>query len=233
MCLAVSFVQRPGLTVTDTRIDLSVNPSLFLQRATQVFTGTGDLGHVQSGQFVGYLFPMGPYYALTHALGFPTWIAQRLWLAIILFAAAYGVVRLLDVLLGPKRGSAHAVAAVLYAINPFVIVFISRATVSLIALAILPWAMLAVARGIHDPKSWRWPAVIGLLAAISAGGVNAAQLAWVLLGPVGLLIWEATAGRAGWSAARSFTGRARCVGSPARSGGSSPWSCRAPTAGTS
>ena len=212
ICLAVSFAQRPGLTVTDTRIELSVNPGLFLSRAAEVFSGTGDLGHVQSGQFVGYLVPMGPWYALTHAAGLPTWVAQRLWLALLLFAAAYGMVKLLDAMIGPRRGPAHAVAGFMYAMNPFVVVFVSRATVNLLALDVLPWLMLAVVGGIRQPRGWRWPAVIGVLGALSGGGVNAATLAWIAIAPVGLLVWEATAGGAGGSAARSFGIRALLCG---------------------
>jgi arabinofuranan 3-O-arabinosyltransferase len=212
LCLAVSFAQRPGLTVTDSRIDLSVNPALFLSRVGSVITGTGDLGHVQSGQFVGYLAPMAPWYAFAHAIGLPTWIAQRLWLAALLFVAAYGMVRLLDALLGRKRGPAHAVAGFLYAFNPFVIVFVSRASVTLLATVTLPWLMLVVWRGIREPRSWRWPAVVGLLGALSGGGVNAATLAWIVVAPIALLVWEATAGRAGGRAAWRFAWRAALCG---------------------
>ena len=212
ICLAVSFAQRAGLTVTDTRIELSANPGLFLPRVAEVFSGTGDLGHVQSGQFVGYLVPMGPWFALTHAAGLPTWVAQRLWLALLLFAAAYGMVKLLDAMIGPRRGLAHAVGGFMYAMNPFVVVFVSRATVNLLALDILPWLMLAVLRGIRQPRAWRWPAVIGVLGALSGGGVNAAMLAWIAIAPVGLLVWEATVGGAGASAAGSFGVRALLCG---------------------
>ncbi|MFL5823179.1 MAG: alpha-(1-_3)-arabinofuranosyltransferase family protein, partial [Solirubrobacteraceae bacterium] len=208
LALVLAFVQRPGLTFTDTRIDLTVNPALFLSRVTQVFSGTADLGHVQSGQYVGYLFPMGPWYDLMHLLGIPTWVGQRLWLAALLFAAAYGVVRLLDVLLGSERGPAHALAAVLYAVNPLVVVYISRASGTLLALAVLPWVMLAVVGGVWEPRSWQWPVLIGLIAALSGGGINAAQVAWIALAPVALLIWEATVGRAGRGAAFQFGLRA-------------------------
>ncbi|MFL5822191.1 MAG: alpha-(1-_3)-arabinofuranosyltransferase family protein, partial [Solirubrobacteraceae bacterium] len=117
-------------------------------------------------------------------------------------------VRLLDVLLGSERGPAHALAAVLYAVNPLVVVYISRASGTLLALAVLPWLMLAVVRGVREPRSWQWPVLIGLMAALSGGGINAAQVAWIALAPVALLIWEATVGRAGRSAAFQFGLRA-------------------------
>src|SRR3954454_12577992 len=75
---ALAFAQRPGTTVFDTRIELSANATLFLHRAAAVWSPTGDLGHVQSGQFVGYLFPMAPWFAFVQWLGLPVWGGQRL-----------------------------------------------------------------------------------------------------------------------------------------------------------
>ena len=54
-------------------------------------TGLGTVTH----QTLGYLFPMGPYYWLMQTLGFPDWVAQRIWLGTILFAAGAGVLFLM------------------------------------------------------------------------------------------------------------------------------------------
>ena len=67
-----------------------------------MWSSTTDLGHVQSGQFVGYLFPMGPWFAAADALGIPMWVAQRFWLGLLLALAAWGVVRLMDALYRPR-----------------------------------------------------------------------------------------------------------------------------------
>ena len=53
--------------------------------------GLGTVTH----QTLGYLFPMGPYYWLMQTLGFPDWVAQRIWLGTILFAAGAGVLFLM------------------------------------------------------------------------------------------------------------------------------------------
>ena len=63
LALVLAFIQRPGDAYSDTRLELSADPSLFLARVGDVWSSTTDLGHVQSGQFVGYLFPMGPWFA--------------------------------------------------------------------------------------------------------------------------------------------------------------------------
>jgi arabinofuranan 3-O-arabinosyltransferase len=189
-CFVLAFAQRPGRTFFDTRIELSTDPGLFLHRASQVWSSTVDLGHVQSGQFVGYLFPMGPWFAFTHAIGLPMWIAQRLWLGAVLACAAWGVVRLLDALWTPKRGLGHVAAAILYAVSPYAIVFVTRGTVTLLAYAALPWLLLATHRGMAEPHRWRWPAVAGLVFAAAGGGVNLAVLFWVGLAPVALALYE-------------------------------------------
>ena len=59
----------PGCASSDTKIDLHVDPVGFLGDVASAWSSTGDLGHVQGGQYGGYLFPMGPFFALGHALG--------------------------------------------------------------------------------------------------------------------------------------------------------------------
>ena len=65
----LAFAQAPGRAFFDTRVELGADPGLFLHRVAQVWSAQTDLGHVQSGQFVGYLFPMGPWYAVANWLG--------------------------------------------------------------------------------------------------------------------------------------------------------------------
>ena len=69
------------------------------------WSSTGDLGHVQGGQYGGYLFPMGPFFALGHALGLAPWLVQRLWLGLVLTLAAWGAVKLMD---GCRRPAGRA-----------------------------------------------------------------------------------------------------------------------------
>ena len=100
----LAFVQRTGLATADTKINLHVDPARFLSDVASMWTSTGQLGGVQSGQQTGYLFPMGPFFALGHALGLSDWVVQRLWLGTLLALAAWGVVRLLDALHPAPRG---------------------------------------------------------------------------------------------------------------------------------
>ena len=164
-----------------------------------MWTSTGQLGDVQAGQQTGYLFPMGPFFALGHALGISDWVVQRLWLGSLLALATWGMVRLLDALLGGRRGSAQLVAGAVLVLNPFVVTYVNRTTVTLLAYAALPWLMLVVHRGLRDPRRWRWAAAVALLVTASGGGVNGAVTAWMLLGPVLLALYEVLFADADWS----------------------------------
>ena len=133
--LVLAVLQRPGLASSDTKIDLHVDPARFLGDVASTWTPTGDLGHVQGGQYGGYLFPMGPFFALGHAVGLPAWLVQRLWLGALLALAAWGTVRLLDALLGRPRGAAHLVAGLLVVLNPYTVTFANRTSVTLLGYA--------------------------------------------------------------------------------------------------
>ncbi len=215
LALVLALIQRPGLASSDTKIDLHVDPVGFLGDVASAWSSTGDLGHVQGGQYGGYLFPMGPFFALGHWLGVAPWLVQRLWLALILALAAWGAVRLMDELAGP-RGRAHAVAGLLVLLNPYVVVFSARTSVTLLGYAALPWLLVCAHRGLKGtvPASgppagnlsrgrlrglspWWWPAAFALIVTASGGGVNAAVTAWVLLGPLLLVAVRALDRRGG------------------------------------
>lgn len=201
---ALALLQRPGWASSDTKIDLHVAPARFLADVASVWTSTGSLGHVQGGQYSGYLWPMGPWFALGHAVGLSPWLAQRLWLGALLAAGCWGTVRLLDALLDERRGLAHAVAGAMVLLNPYVVVFSGRTSITLLGYALLPWLLLAVHRGVRVPRSWWWPAAFALLLASTGGGVNAAVTAWVLIGPLLLLFYEPLVGGVPWAAVRRF-----------------------------
>ncbi len=190
LAYTLAFLQRPGETVVDTRLELSADPGVFLERVFHVWSATTDFGHVQGGQFNGYLFPMAPWFALGDQLGVPMWVSQRLWLGTLLLLAAWGAARLMSALMGRPSLVASSGAALVFTLNPYVVLFTSRGTVTLLAHAALPWLMLAVHRGLREPRGWRMPAAVGLVLAVTGGGVNAAVIAFVLLGPLSLAAYE-------------------------------------------
>ena len=180
----IALGQRPGQATSDTKISLQVDPVGFLGHVAAAWSPTEDLGHVQGGQYGGYLFPMGPFFALGRLAGLSPWLVQRLWLGAVLALAAWGTVRLLDALLDRPRGIAHVVAGLLLLLNPYVAVFAARTSVTLLGYAALPWLLLCVHRGLRAPRSWWWPAAFAIAVACTGGGVKAAVTAWLLLGPL-------------------------------------------------
>jgi arabinofuranan 3-O-arabinosyltransferase len=209
---ALAFAQRPGLATADTKINLHVDPGRFLGDVASMWTSTGQLGGVQTGQQAGYLFPMGPFFALGHLIGLPDWMVQRLWLGSLLALAAWGAVRLLDALLAQPRGVAHLVTGLVILLNPFVVTYANRTTVTLLAYAALPWLLEAVHRGLREPGGWRWPAAVALLVTAAGGGVNGAVVAWMLLGPALLLVYEVVLTEVTLPDARGFLMRAIPLG---------------------
>src|SRR3954468_10351820 len=146
----------PGRVAADTKTYLYLDPSRLLERAPWMWDPNIGFGTV-THQNIGYLFPMGPWYWAFQALGFPDWVAQRLWLGSILFAAGAGVLFLLRSLgwradgVGEAGGDPAAgagwlvrltgggalAAAAVYMLSPFVLENAGRFSVLL-----LPWAGL-------------------------------------------------------------------------------------------
>jgi arabinofuranan 3-O-arabinosyltransferase len=204
LAYVVALVQRPGELVADTKVNLYLDPGRFLGDVLSLWNPTTDLGHVWAGQYAGYAWPMAPWFALGDAAGLPMWIVHRLWLGTLLALAGWGVVRLLDALLGRERGAVHAAAAVLFVVNPYVTVYFARQSIALLAYASLPWLLLCVHRGLRDPRGWRWPAAFALVLTSAGGGVNAGLTGWVLLGPLLLVLYDITVGGVARGAVRPF-----------------------------
>ena len=212
---ALAFWQRPGISTSDTKIDLHVDPARFLAQVASVWTPTTDLGEVHSAQYAGYLWPMGPFFAVGNGLGIGSWVVERLWLGLMFALAAWGMLRLLDALFGRPRGVAHATAAAFYLLNPYVTVFTARTTITLLGYAALPWLLLITYHGVRATRSrysWRWAAIFALVLTSTGGGVNAAVVGWMLVGPLVLIIYEPLAGAVPWRRSLGFLAQVAVCG---------------------
>lgn len=177
----------PGQVAADTKAYLYLDPSRLLERAGWMWNTHVDAGTV-THQNIGYLFPLGPYYWLMDALGVPMWIAQRLWLGTILFAAGAGAMWMLRRL--GVRGVAVAVGGFVYMLSPYMLAYMGRTSVILLPWAALPWLVGLVRQALLE-RTWRAPALIAIVITLMAG-TNASSVVFVLLGPallVPFMIW--------------------------------------------
>ena len=209
----LAFLQRPGWATSDTKIDLHVDPAGFLSEVASVWAPSIDLGAVQGAQYSGYLWPMGPVFALLDAIGLSPWVAHRVWLGLLFALSAWGMLKLLDAFVGRPRGLPHVIGAGFYLLNPYTVIFSARTSVVLLGYAALPWLLLIVHRGVRAARDWRdwrgwwWAAAFALILTSTGGGVNAAVVGWMLVGPLLLLAYEPLVGSVRWRDAGAFLAR--------------------------
>ncbi len=170
---------RPGEVTPDTKTYLYLDPVRFLSQAAFMWNPSVGLGTV-THEYLGYLLPMGPFFAVFHLLGVPVWVAQRLWLGSILFAAGLGVLYLSRIL--GLSGPGPAAAAAAYMLSPYFLQYSGRISVILLPWAGLPFMLgltiVALRRG-----GWREPALFAVVVAL-VSGINASSIIYVGVGPV-------------------------------------------------
>jgi arabinofuranan 3-O-arabinosyltransferase len=204
LALLLAILQRPGWSSSDTKIDLHVDPVRFLGEIAALWTPSSGLGGVESAQYAGYLFPMGPFFALGHVLGISDWLVDRLWLGLLLAIGCWGAVRLVETLGAVRTRQGTALAGLIFLVNPYVVVLANRTTVTLLAYALMPWLVIVALRGVREPRRWKWAAVFALLTTAAGGGINAAVVALVLVAPLALVLYEAALRVVAWRALWQF-----------------------------
>ncbi|MGA8682313.1 MAG: alpha-(1-_3)-arabinofuranosyltransferase family protein, partial [Acidimicrobiales bacterium] len=181
---------KPGMVAADTKQYLYLDPGTLIAHALSMWDPTTAAGTV-THQNIGYLLPQGPFYWLFAKLGVPVWVAQRLWMGSLLFAAGSGVRYAMKtvglVAAGPL------VAGVVYELSPYAMQYIERISAILMPFAALGWLLgftvLALRRG-----GWKYPALFALVVAL-AGGTNATSLIYVGIGPLAWVLYTLFATR--------------------------------------
>ena len=118
-----------------------------------MWTPTTDLGEVHSAQYSGYLWPMGPFFAALHSIGIGAWVVQRLWLgADVRARRCGGCCGCWTCWSAGRAAIAHLVAAAFYLLNPYVVVFTARTSITLLGYAALPWLLLVTYHGVRAAR---------------------------------------------------------------------------------
>jgi arabinofuranan 3-O-arabinosyltransferase len=167
---AIAFLQDPGLIVLDTKVDLTVDPIGWLDRALHLWYPSSQFGQVQN-QAYGYLWPMGPFFVAGFWLDLPEWVIQRLWWALVMCVAYLGVVKL-SRRLGIGTPFARAVAGVAFALSPRVLTELGTISIEAWPMALAPWVLIPLI-GLREGGSIRRSVTLSALAVACVGGVNA------------------------------------------------------------
>jgi len=170
-------LQDPGRITSDTKLDLVVAPVNFLRQALHFWDARAAFGHVPNQAF-GYLFPIGPFFALGSATGIPMWIVQRLWMGLLLIAAFWGVLRVAEALdIGSDRS--RLVGSAVYALSPPMTALVTSASGGQIPMALVPWVLLPLITGTRAGSTRRAAARSGI-GVVAMGAVNAVSTLAVL-----------------------------------------------------
>lgn len=183
-----ALLTAPGRVAADTRQALYLDPQGFLGEALRLWDSGAHLGS-PTHSTIGNAFPMGTFFALTDLVGIEVWVAQRLWIGALLFAAGAGVLFLARSI--RWRGPGIAVAALLYMLSPYALQYAPRTSVLLLPYVVLPWILGLTHRALHT-GGWRHPAIIAILAGIGAGS-NPSALLMVGIAPIlwiGFAVWS-------------------------------------------
>ncbi|MGW1559293.1 alpha-(1-_3)-arabinofuranosyltransferase domain-containing protein [Streptomyces sp. NPDC002144] len=175
-------VVHPGRQTFDTKLGVTVDPGAFFSDLGQLWHDQGSFGGIQD-QYAGYLWPMLPFYWLAHVLHLPVWLAERLWLSLIVSVAFWGALRLAERLRVGSGGS-RLLAGVAYALWPMFTIVVGSTSAAALPGAFLPWVLLPLT---DERYSARIAALRSALVVPFMGGVNGASTLASLL-PVGLYL---------------------------------------------
>ncbi|HUC38209.1 MAG TPA: alpha-(1-_3)-arabinofuranosyltransferase family protein [Acidimicrobiales bacterium] len=185
-------VVKPGVVTSDTKTYLYLDPGRFLRQVASMWDPSVALGTV-THEYIGYLLPMGPFYWFFSVAGVPVWVAQRLWLGSVIFAAGAGLLllcRTVDV-----RSPGRTVGALAFMISPYLLQYSGRISVILLPWAGLPFMVAFAARALRK-GGWRYPALFALTVAVTSG-INASSIIYVAVAPALWLVFAVAAGREG------------------------------------
>lgn len=179
----IFFLQSPGLTAADTKLDLVADPWKFLTGALSAYSDTFTLGQLQN-QAYGYLFPQGFFFLLAAPL--PDWIAQRLWWTLVCGVGFSGFM-VLSRKLRVGTPTFRLIAASLYAMSPHTLTTLGAISSETWPAMVAPWILAPFV----GKQSGRREVAASVFAVAMLGAVNAtATLAACVPAGVALLFFR-------------------------------------------
>jgi arabinofuranan 3-O-arabinosyltransferase len=200
-----TLLSSPGMMPSDTKLYLYLDPRRLVSDSIWSFDARQFGGWVPH-QMIAYAWPSGPWYVVAQAIALPDWVAHRLWIGTIMFAAGAGVAWAAR-RLGLSLPAAVA-AGLVYELSPYLVPYVSRTSSMLLPWAGLGW-VVGLTIGAATRTRWRDAAICALVVG-SVAGVNATALVMVAPAPV---LWLVVA-----TAERTVTSR-RAIAAALRIGG--------------
>ncbi|HEX9033710.1 MAG TPA: alpha-(1-_3)-arabinofuranosyltransferase family protein [Streptosporangiaceae bacterium] len=192
LALIVLVATDTGRIFFDTKLGVDLDPVGFYLRLWHLWNPLEWFGTLQD-QYIGYAFPMAPFYLAGQLLKVPVWLTERLWLSLLIVAGYAGLVKLAEALrIGTPRS--RAVAGLAFVLWPTFTIVIGSTSAGLLPGLLVPWAVLPLAGAASGRPIVRAAAQSGL-AVLFMGGVNAASTLYVLILPALFIVTQLRGGR--------------------------------------
>jgi arabinofuranan 3-O-arabinosyltransferase len=187
--LLIFFLNAHGRIFFDTKLGVDIDPLGFYGRLWHLWNPTEWFGTLQD-QYIGYAFPMAPFYLAGQLLKIPVWLTERLWLSLLVAVGFAGLVKLAEaVRIGTDRS--RTVAGLAFALWPTFTIVIGSTSAGILPGLLAPWAVLPLV-SVAEQASNRGSVPLGSLVRASAlsgvavlfmGGVNATSTLYPLILP--------------------------------------------------
>jgi arabinofuranan 3-O-arabinosyltransferase len=177
---AVLLLNDHGRIFFDTKLGVDIDPIGFYARLWHLWNPTQWFGTLQD-QYIGYAFPMAPFYLAGQLLKVPIWVTERLWLSLLVAVGFAGLVKLAAaVRIGTDRS--RVVAGLAFALWPTFTIVMGSTSAGILPGLLAPWAVLPLVTAAGGGSLARAAARSGA-AVLFMGGVNAASTLYVLILP--------------------------------------------------
>jgi len=187
VALVVLILNARGQIFFDTKLGVDLDPAGFYARLWHLWNPDEWFGTLQD-QYIGYAFPMAPFYLAGQLLKVPVWLTERLWLSLLIAVGFAGLIKLAEALrIGTDRS--RIVAGLAFALWPTFTIVIGSTSAGILPGLLVPWAVLPLVRAGGGGSLVRAAARSGV-AVLCMGGVNATSTLDVLILPAVFILTQ-------------------------------------------
>lgn len=163
-----------GHLVRDNRFEQFWNPARRVAKSLTVWDASRGLGRVREDFWPGTTAPL----AVLRGLGLSPVLSQKLWHALVLVLLGVGTVAVVR-LFRPRIGVEHLFAGLTIMFGAYSAAFLVPSNLAF-QVALAPWFVVAMWRGVTETRPWRWAALFALLVFL-AGNTDLPGLIYCLV----------------------------------------------------